>query len=351
MVDGTAVGTTRDPLIVEVVVALARRWQVVIAVPALASVVTLVLLLLTPDRYQAVTSFVPETRGRVGTPGMLAGLAAAAGITLSAGDPGQTPQFYADLLSSTPIVYGVLQSRFAALTPIGDGPSGDSVALVDYLQPGSDPLPARLERAAKSLGGVTRVDLDRQTGVVRLTVVATKPTLAAAIAREYVHQLTIFNRDSRQSQARSRRVFAETRVADAERTLGDAESTMRAFYERNRVATSPGLRFEEGRLQRQLQIRQELYISLSRELEQARISEADESPAFTVIEAALVPTSKSGPNRRGTLLGVALVVLGLTISWVLFYELQRDALQAGVASLRARVAPLLPLSFRRSKHR
>ena len=337
-----------DPLFIEVAMALAQRWRVVAGVPAASVLVALVLVLQMHNRYTAVTTFVPETRGRAGATSALAGLAAAAGISLGVGEPGQSPQFYANLLRSTPIVYGVLQTRFAHIVSEGDGRSGDSVALVDYLQPGPEPLDSRLERAAKSLGSVTDIDVDPPTGIVRLKVTAPRPALAAAIANEYVHQLNLFNRDSRQSQARSRRVFAAARAAEAAGTLAAAEEALRVFYERNRQFTaSPGLRFEEGRLRRQLDIQQELYLSMSREAEMARISEADETPVITVIEPALVPTRKSAPNRKRTLLGVAVATLCLTISWVVFFELQRDQLRTGLATLQARMRPLLPRPFGR----
>ncbi len=180
-------------------------------------------------------------------------------------------------------------------------------------------------------------------------MVAAKPALAAGIADEFVHRLLLFNRDSRQSQAKSRRVFTESRVHEAEGALTEAEAALRGFYERNRsFDKSPALRFEEGRLRRQLDIRQDLYLSLSRELELARIREADESPVLTVIEPALVPTRKSAPNRSRTLIGVAVVMLGLTASWAVFYELQREQLQAVAATFRRRVGPLLPRLRRRS---
>jgi uncharacterized protein involved in exopolysaccharide biosynthesis len=330
------------PLTVEVAVALARRWRVLVGVPAVVALVTLLVVLFMPNRYSAVTTFVPETRGQAGASGALASLAAATGLAIGGGDPGQSPQFYADLLKSAPIVYGVLETRFAGLARARTGAAGDSLALVDYFEPGSDPLDARLERGATSLRVLTGVSLDRATGVVKVTVSAGSAALAAAIAGAYVDQLKRFNRDARQTQARSRRAFAETRVREASQELEAAEAALRAFAERNRVATSPGLRFEEGRLERQVQIRQDVYMSLNRELEAARINEADESPALTVIETALVPTRKSGPNRRRTLLGVTFGALVLTMSWVVFFELQREKLRAGAVTLEERALPLLP---------
>ena len=61
---------------------------------------------------------------------------------------------------------------------------------------------------------------------------------------------------------------------------------------------SPQLAFEESRLRRQVQLRQELYVTLRREYETARIEEVNDTPVITVIDAAVVPQRKSGPKRR-----------------------------------------------------
>ena len=55
--------------------------------------------------------------------------------------------------------------------------------------------------------------------------------------------------------------------------------------------------FEEGRLRRQVEVRQELYLTLRREYETARIEEVNDTPVITVIDSALVPQRKSRPNR------------------------------------------------------
>ena len=52
----------------------------------------------------------------------------------------------------------------------------------------------------------------------------------------------------------------------------DAEEQLRGFYERNRSwQQSPQLTFDEGRLRRQVEIRQEVYLTLRREYETARV--------------------------------------------------------------------------------
>jgi tyrosine-protein kinase Etk/Wzc len=123
--------------------------------------------------------------------------------------------------------------------------------------------------------------------------------------------LNDFNAQSRQSQARARRRFAEERVTATERELRRAEEDLKNFYERNRSwQQSPQLASEEGQLKRQLDIRQEVYLTLEREYETARIEEVNDTPVITVIEPAVPPQERSSP-RRALLVALALMVAAL----------------------------------------
>lgn len=153
----------------------------------------------------------------------------------------------------------------------------------------------------------TRVDV--QTSVVRLSVDSRYAGLSAAVANRLVEYLNEFNAQKRQSQARERRRFVEQRITSAEEELRTTESDLRAFYERNRSwQQSPQLVFEEGRFRRQVEIRQEVYLTLKREFETARIEEVNDTPVITVIDPATSPQRRSRPQRR--VMVMLAVVLG-----------------------------------------
>jgi uncharacterized protein involved in exopolysaccharide biosynthesis len=158
--------------------------------------------------------------------------------------------------------------------------------------------------------------VDNQTSIVKLTVDSRYPDLAAGIANRLVAYLNDFNAQTRQSQARERRKFVEQRVTTAEGDLRAAEAATRSFLERNRSwQQSPQLVFEEGRLRRQVEIRQDVYMTLTREYETAKIEEVNDTPVITVIDPAVPPQLRSSPRRTlliglGLVLGAILGVLG-----------------------------------------
>jgi tyrosine-protein kinase Etk/Wzc len=113
----------------------------------------------------------------------------------------------------------------------------------------------------------------------------------------FIASLDEFNTKSRQSQARLRRQFIEQRVQSAGAELRNVEEQLRTFYERNRSwQQSPKLVYEEGTLRRQVEIRQEVYLTLNREYETARIEEVNDTPVITVIDPAVEPRRPSKPK-------------------------------------------------------
>ncbi|HEY6157085.1 MAG TPA: hypothetical protein VIV88_06500 [Gemmatimonadales bacterium] len=123
------------------------------------------------------------------------------------------------------------------------------------------------------------------------------PSAAEGLSSILIRAVKHFNVATRQLQARELRTFLEKRVADALQNLHETEDDLRGFYERNRrFADSPQLIFEESRIKRQVELRQELYTTLSKELESARIDEVNDTPMITVIDPPFASSRPDGPS-------------------------------------------------------
>jgi uncharacterized protein involved in exopolysaccharide biosynthesis len=271
-----------------------------------------------PARYTSVASFVPETRST--SPALTAGVAAIAnqvGLPLGT-EPSQSPNFYASLVTSQTLLEQILLQQFPSSHPLGD--SVRSTSLLDFWRIRSPDQRGRLDKGIRRLRSALGVTADVRTNIVRLEVQTEDPTLSANVANAIVQALNDFNENRRRSQARERRRFVEGRVADAQTQLTDAESTLRDFYARNRqFREAPELVFREAQLRRQVDVAQELYLSLRRELESARIQEVNDTPVLTVIDSAAPAARRSFPNRQlflavGFTLGVAFGVLACVLA-------------------------------------
>jgi uncharacterized protein involved in exopolysaccharide biosynthesis len=306
---GYSTAIQREPTVIDVATVLLRRWRLVVGLPATTAVLTFVISLVVRPTFTATATFVPEAGKSGGLPTGLASIAGQFGLSFGA-DASRSPRFYADVLKSRELLERVLRSGFA--DPRTAAIADDSVPLLALLKIRGYDYTDSLEHGVRALRRVVATQVDNQTSMVRLSVSLRYPGLAAVVANRFIEYLNAFNTQTRQSQARERRKFVEDRIAAAERELRNAESDLRVFYERNRSwQHSPQLVFEEGRLRRQVDIHQEVYLTLRREYEQARIEEVNDTPVITVIDSAVPPRERSMP--RPPILALLGFFLGGTI--------------------------------------
>jgi len=255
--------------------------------------------LLTPRHYTSRATFVPQEP--MVPQGIFSQLAAQYGFGSLASGGETSPQFYADLLRSTEILRQVVRHDFDPATP-----EDSAGTLLRYFDLEADESYATM-KAVEKLRDVLGVDVDRVSGVVRLEVHTKDPALSAAILQRMLDLVSDYNLRRRQSQARAEREFVERRLAEARVELAQAEERLAGFLRSNRrFEESPELTAEEARLQRELSLRQELFLSLSQNYESARIEEVRSTPVITVIDR---PADTIQPRRRGTIRKTALALI------------------------------------------
>ena len=93
----------------------------------------------------------------------------------------------------------------------------------------------------------------------------------------------------------------------------------------------PGLALEYAQKEREVKLREAVYDSLVQQYEKARLSSIDPGPQLQVVDRAVEPEHKAGPNRR--LIAGAGLVLGLVagLAWLLLV----DPIQRAMAALRS----------------
>jgi len=312
----------------EILTPLVRWRKLIVATAVLCTAVTTAVLLLLSPVYTGETTFTPESSqgaGGAGGLGGLIGLAGQLGLTVGSMGSGTSPEFFSALLKSPGLLRATLSTEFAA----PDRPDSHQ-PLLDILHVKGDSPEARLQRGTRILANLTETSIDENTGIVTLRVKMPSRQLAAAVANRMVELLNKFNLESRQSQSRQEREFTEKRLAQAQQELRQAEQAQLRFLEANRTyRTSPALMVESERLERDVQLKNEVFVTLNKAYEEARIAEVRDTPVLTVIDSAIAPVRRTSP--RPVLGAVLALVLGTTLGIVLAYVL--------AARARARHAP------------
>lgn len=288
---------------------IVARWRIVagvaVATVALAALATVVVRPI----YRSASSFVANAGGGLKLPSGLAtlgGLASQLGVSAGV-DPSESPQFYIQLINSRELLTRLVLSRYR--DPRSANPA-DSANLVQLLRVKKEDPQRALEVAIKEAGDKLNVSADVKTNLVTITGGAEWPELSAAMVNRTVQLVNAFNLEQRISRAREKRVFIEARAAEAQRDLDAAEDRLRAFNEQNRQGrSSPTLAFEAAKIERQVQLANEIFLTLRRELETARIGELNEAALITVVDSAVPPRKRVWPQYTLTL--VTATVVGL----------------------------------------
>jgi uncharacterized protein involved in exopolysaccharide biosynthesis len=333
---GAPAGTrsAEDISLLELLTPLVRRWKLLVGIPIAFGLLAALVSLILPSVYTAQTTLTPVSSSMSGLGGgaltSLAGLAGQLGLA-TAGSGTVSPDFVADVLESREVLTATLQSRFRT-----GSSEPRELPLIDILEVAGQTEPMRLSRGVRKLEESVETKVDRSTGIVSLMVEARDPQLAADIANRMRIILNDFNLERRQSQSREQARFTRERLTEAETDLRQAEAAQLRFLQANReYRGSPLLEFEASRHERAVELRQEVYVSLVKAHDEARISEVRDTPVITTIDSAVAPAGRSAPRP---VLNVFIALLaGGVVAFVLVYLLEQRAQVARAATPGYRV--------------
>lgn len=322
----TDVPPQRQPLTFSLWLAgMIRRWRYVLWGIVLSLVAGGLATVLIPPVYKSHASFVAHSSasGRVSQAlgsGALRGLTSQLGLPIS-GDVTESPSFYVKLVDSEEIRRRLARSRMPDMRT--EDPN-DSVPLIDLMRIRSRDPERRMEIAVKRLARNVTPTVDTRANIVSLEARAEWPEVAAAMASRTVALVDEFNRQLRNQQAREKREFLQQRLDSAVLQLRLVEDRQRVFYEQNRQwRNSPGLTFEEARLRRSADVATDLYLTLQRLFETARLDEFDNAGMVGVLDSGVVPRRAQWPRYGvvavgailiGTLLGIVFAGSGAVLS-------------------------------------
>jgi uncharacterized protein involved in exopolysaccharide biosynthesis len=266
---------------------LRRRVPIaVLTCVAIAAGVALTFVL--PSVYESRVLLLPAS----GDNNMAMGLGQAAGIASSFGINLGTPSVamaYPDMLKSQQIRERILERTFQLST-------GERGTLEALLRPTDSNANVRRANALGILDRKVRVGIDKETGVLELVAKAPDASLAQQIARAYVEELIRIEDELQAAMARTNKEFIEKRLTETQATLQVNEDTFKNFQEENpHLGSDPELQLQAARLERDVRVQEEIYLTLVRQYELAKIEENRQTPGIQVIDPANRPLMRSSP--------------------------------------------------------
>jgi uncharacterized protein involved in exopolysaccharide biosynthesis len=277
---------------------LMRYRRLTYTIVGAAMLITSIYCLFIQNQYTATATILPS-----GKPDQLAQLGQIAAGTLADVGLGSVIQaqenssaLYPKILSSRLIGEKVLQRDYT----YHNGNESITLTLQDYI--GSN----NTDIALRKLAEMVSIGFDRTTGFITLSVTTIYPELSAAVAGAYLDELNNYNINYRQSKARDNERFVAQRLHQVRQELQDAEDSLKSLQQQNlnyMSAVDPTLRADLSRLEREVKIKEAVFLTLSEKFELAKLEAVKDVPVVQVLDHGEAPTVKSAPRRSVYLLG------------------------------------------------
>jgi uncharacterized protein involved in exopolysaccharide biosynthesis len=281
----------------------ANRKKILIINTAVLIVSIIYLLFLTKPYFQSSVTILPEYGSKSNMLSQLSGLASLAGVKV--GDSSPT-ELYQNIITSETVLNEVVYAKYKT----NEFP--DSVNLVKYFEiEAEDDDPAIKKRKEfmslyeSLLKNQITTNVDRMTKILSVSVTMPEAQLSADVVNNIVKSLDLYIRTQRKSYATEQSFYIEKRTQQVKDSLSIAENKLKVFREQNRITSqSPNLLLEQGRLMRNIEILQTVFIELTKQLEIAKVDQIKDAPVLNIKEFAKSPVKKAGPKRVTALISI-----------------------------------------------
>jgi len=159
------------------------------------------------------------------------------------------------------------------------------------------------------------------SGLIVISVLMEEPQLAADIANFIASYIKTYISDATIAQSSKHRQFIEERVKYAKKDLAKSEEELKEFSEKNPFAVdTPELQLQRGRLMRNMEVNQQVYITLRQQYEMARINELKEIPVINILDHGEPSIDQEKPKPLLIILFSVMLTLFISCSFFIIKE-------------------------------
>jgi capsular polysaccharide biosynthesis protein len=159
-----------------------------------------------------------------------------------------------------------------------------------------------------------------QEGIISIMTKMPEPEMAVDLADHVTGSLIEYIKTYRTEKARTDVDFIEKRNEEAMVRFELTQRRLAQFRDQNRGQLTQMARTEEQRLQSEYDLAFNVYSTLARRLEEARLNLQEETPVVKVLEPAVRPTGPSEPKRN--LIITMYTILGVFTGFILIFFMQ-----------------------------
>ena len=157
-----------------------------------------------------------------------------------------------------------------------------------------------MTRAMKYISqNVLSIQHIRNTPLFLLRVNSPEPQLSAEISLAVINNLEKLQSEFTKIEILDTKDFISERLVDVQNELFQAETKLKYFREQNlQINLSPSHLLEQERLQREILVHTQIYISLKQQFEQVKIEEMQNKSILKIVDPPNIPINHSKPKRK-----------------------------------------------------
>jgi uncharacterized protein involved in exopolysaccharide biosynthesis len=303
-------------------------------------VIGLIVALLSPKEFTASSTFIPQT-SESKTGGSLSGLASLAGISLGGATTGGEipPTLYPQILNSVPVKRSILsikvpldQTSVSYSTYLLEKPTPILSVVKKYTiglpgvilgalrgteestETSSNPMIVTPEEKGlfETLEAQIALSVNEKEGFVELSVTTDDATVAAVLTskvKEILQQQII---DYKIQHGKEYLNFTQKQYNEKQKEYFALQDEVARAKDQNKNIISERYQNQFKQKEGELLIAQSVYQELAKQLEQAKLQVAKDTPIFSTIKPVTIPTGPSAP--KSSLILVIWAFIGFVVS-------------------------------------
>lgn len=316
----------------------------------IAVVVALVVAFSIPKEYTTTVMLAPEVEGGSRPLGGLSALAGMAGINMGSGESSDAlyPDLYPDIVSSVgfttelfnvPVkdaegeldtnLYTYLKEEqrspwWSAIISFPFKCLGWVMSLFKEEEEGTDggvnpfQLTKDEDGVVKALNERIAVSVDKKTSLISLSVTMQDPLISATMTDTVMAKLQDYITEYRTNKARHDLDFTQKLYDEAQKKYYDAQQAYADYVDMNQNISLRSVQTRQERLQNEMNLAYNLYNQTAQQLQLAKAKVQENTPVYTIVQAATVPLKASKPSKLMILVGFVFLAGVGSVGWILF---------------------------------
>lgn len=164
--------------------------------------------------------------------------------------------------------------------------------------------------ATGAIKGMLKCMVDKKTDMITITTRAQDPFIAATVADSVQHSLQDYITKYRTTKARNDLAYTKKLYTEAKNEYEKARQRYGSYSDANMDVILQSYKSKQADLENDMQLKYNIYSQLTQQLQLAQAKVQEKTPAFTVIQSAVVPLKKASP-RRGMIVIITMLIVSL----------------------------------------